>query len=167
MSLENITAILETNPDAITGVGTLLLATATLLLVFVNFKLWHAQDKPWLSFKLQKEEQNEGKSPKFLLYVMNFGKGIALDINFRPYRIINNSKYSICTNSDRKSGPKICCLLESLYPTEKRFVLEIIRMPLMEDVNSHPVVSIGDIKYKDVNGFTKKQDEQIIQYEEK
>ena len=46
MSLENITAIIETNPDAITGVGTLLLAAATLLLVVVNFKLWHAQEKP-------------------------------------------------------------------------------------------------------------------------
>ena len=128
------------NPEVITGIGTLVLAIATLLLVFVNFKLWRAQDKPWLSFKLHKEE-SEGNPPKFSSYIMNFGKGIAHDIDFRPYRFIDNSKLVICNKTNPRTGPEICCPIESLYPTEKRFVKEIIRWS-QEDVNSHPVAFI-------------------------
>jgi hypothetical protein len=144
-------------PEVITGIGTLVLAIATLLLVFVNL---HAQDKPWLSFELHKEE-SEGNPPKFSLYIMNFGKGIALDIDFRPYRFIDNSKWGICNRTNPRAGPEICCPIESLFPTEKRFVVEITRKS-QEDVNSQPMVFIENIKYKDVNGFRKKQKEQIV-----
>lgn len=161
----DLLTLFYTNAEAITGLSTFILAIVTILLFVVNYKLWRAQDKPWLFFTMKKEIQIAEEPPRFSLHVQNIGKGTALDINLKPYRIIKQTKNYYCKDLDRKH--KICCFFQSLYPTEERFVVEITRSALMEDQNSLLVVFTEGISYKDINGLSTNQKDQIVHYTEK
>jgi len=91
---------LDAHAGAITGMATVLLVGATMILAYLNYQLWLSQDKPILDFTTRIAEYEKpiptdiketigGEKVKILktgdvvLYVRNIGKGPAFDIRFR------------------------------------------------------------------------------------
>ena len=131
MSFENFITTLDTHEGSITGFATLLLVVVTLGLVYINLRLWRAQDRPYLEFRF--EPANENNKKPFNFYIKNIGKGPAIDITFET----DNKNYT------RKSlGFKEEILLDSGEFSES-----------MKYTNG-----VKNIRYKDINGFKIKHD---------
>lgn len=127
MGLENITAILDNHAGAITGIATVFLVLATLILAYFNLKLWLAQDKPHLIFTVKPEN---GVS----FYIKNIGKGPAIDISFKVGTIAYSRK--------------------SLAPLEEVLIRQ--HKGYMEGLDSY-INGVKYIRYKDINGKKRKQ----------
>lgn len=77
ITIESIIAISDKHGVAITGIATVILMLATILLSYFNLKMWYAQDRPHLIFF----PKSEGES--LYLYIRNVGKGSAIKIKFK------------------------------------------------------------------------------------
>ncbi len=81
--IENIVRILDSHAGAITIIAIIVLALVSIILAYVNLKLWRAQDKPLLYFIPHKKVYGDDEFFEGL-YVKNIGKGPAFDINEPP-----------------------------------------------------------------------------------
>lgn len=131
MIFENIITIFDNHEGTIIGIATVLLVVATLVLAYFNFRLWLAQDRPYLDFRLKHDEILENQ---LNFYIKNIGKGSAIDITFK----IDNTTYS------RKS-----------LDSREEILIETVKF--VEATNKY-INGIKNIRYKDINGFGKKQD---------
>ncbi|MDO8726710.1 MAG: hypothetical protein Q7J35_11640 [Candidatus Methanoperedens sp.] len=130
MVFENIITIFDKHEGSIIGIATVLLVVATLVLAYFNLKMWLAQDRPYLDFRIRHDEILENQ---FNFYIKNIGKGSAIDITFK----IDNTIYS------RKS-----------LDSHEEILIETVES--LEDTKKY-INGIKNIKFKDINGFGKKQ----------
>ncbi len=120
-------------PETVLVIATIVLAGATIYLAYFNQKLWWAQDRPYLYFY-----KKDSVTPDLVdLYVVNVGKGVALDVVFKVARETPR-KYPILIISKEE-------------PAFKGF-----------DKDTVPI-RIWDIKFKDINGISYTQPDLIIQ----
>lgn len=98
--LIDVITFLDAHAGAITGLATVALVLATVILAYLNFKLWISQDMPRLYFSLNLENKKTPtptgekitingkevgeliKTGDYVLYVTNIGKGPAFEIHF-------------------------------------------------------------------------------------
>lgn len=112
--------------SGINAFAVVFLVIATILLAYFNMKLWHAQDKPHLKFRLEKSMvvfANGTPSP-YVLYIKNIGKGSAFDINFQ---IDNNPHLPI-----PELEPQQELQIDSITPNEIVLITKIIYKDINE-----------------------------------
>lgn len=131
MIFENFITIFDNHEGLILGFATLLLVVVTLGLAYFNLRLWLAQDRPYLEFRLRPADENQKK--QFNFYIKNIGKGPAIDITFK----IANTTYS------RKS-----------LDSHEEILLETGEIA---DITKY-INGVENIRHKDINGIFKKQD---------
>ena len=123
---------LKSHSVLITSIATVVLVSATILLAHYNKKLWLAQDRPYLDFRLRPVEENH--KIQFNICIKNIGKGPAMDITFK----IANTKYF--RHSLGSHEEMVLETFETVGATKKC------------------VDGVKDIEYEDINGTKKKQD---------
>lgn len=121
---------------AIATIATIALVAATIYIAYFNMKLWKAQDKPWLYF-YQKESGLVGRGD---LYVVNVGRGVALDVEFKVAAKSNPEKYRVLPIGKDEELPDLGIINKQKHD-----------------------IKIRDIKYNDINEISYHQPDSIIQ----
>ncbi len=129
--------ILGKTPETFIAIATTVLAAATIYIAYFNNKLWEAQDKPWLYFYQKKSGLGRGD-----LYVVNVGRGVALDVEFKVAAKSNPEKYNVLPIGKDEQFSDI---MEGKISKET------------QDIN------ISNIKYNDINKISYSQPDSIIQ----
>ena len=135
MTFENFIIMLDNHVGLINGFATLLLVVVTIGLAYFNLRLWLAQDRPYLEFRLKPADENQKNIYNF--YIKNIGKGPAIDITFK----IDNTTYS------RKS-----------LDSHEEILLDAVGFV---DVEKY-INGVQNIHYKDIN--KKKQKHNSIKF---
>lgn len=127
----NTYLVLGKQAETFIAIATIALVGATIYIAYFNNKLWLAQDRPYLDFRL-KPDGNHKDQVNF--YIKNIGKGSAIDITFK----IENTTYS------RKSlgySEEILLETDGFVEATKKYVS-----------------GVKNIRCKDINGIEIKQD---------
>ena len=131
MIFENFITILDNHEGSIIGIATLLLVLVTLGLAYFNLRLWLAQDRPYLDFRLKPPDENHKN--QFNFYIKNIGKGPAIDITFK----IDNTKY-----------------LKKSLDSHEEILIETVGFA---EYHNKYINGVKNIRYKDINRIKKKQ----------
>lgn len=130
--------ILGKSPETFIAIATIALVVATIYIAYFNMNLWIAQDKPWLYF-YQKESV---LGDRVDLYVVNVGKGVALDVEFKVAAKSIPKKYSVLPIG--KDEP----------------FSDIMEGKISKETQD---IKISNIKYNDTNKISYNQPDSIIQ----
>jgi hypothetical protein len=139
----DVITFFDAHAGAITGLATVALVIATVILAYLNFKLWISQDMPRLYFSLKLEDKTTPthtgekvtifgkeveliKTGDYVLYVTNIGKGPAFEIHFDLEDL----------------GSPFAMYIDCLMPKEKR---RITKLPEIQ-------YKVTGLVYKDING---------------